>query len=632
MATALISKPNTQAVRTGFETSSNPRFQPMIEATQFPSHLVAQCLSYLFPSTIAEFIDYFRTSNALVIPADQPFSIRDISLILGNRMENHYPKESSLDQLIIVLRNLLAPLGKGLGFHVPSPFKGAWSDLWKDNDLYFLFDRDVTLTVAPTVVECRISDLFRLMNHCSISELAFTAGQDIRIWGLSADEYRQLDPISFSKMGQLFCSRSLPGMNGFSPVVGEEAFVSTIHTDDGAYGLRVWGGKEFPLRFSKGNFRHFENADELLRYLDMFGEISLEAGQTLTVEDDRVCLSRGVYSSERFFILDQFLVQRGMLFEHAYTKEAASITWSSPSATAFSIRCDCRWILRPVRATQMNTTLEILSHALRHTERGYNSLSLEGGQSLHLFGLTEAEMDFFGTQCKADNLRNLFPTQNPTGFVWSIRSSKFQWDDGGYLERTSDSKKFDYLKITPAANGSRFELALERATGEELIANLVKDSHPQFLAELHDMDPAAMKLLLFRALLYYCCDDFRFYRSDELPDFFSQGTAAKIAAFLQDREFTAQRKKVVENPQYQEMMRKACLENTAAEFDQLDRTKFPPCIQYIFKTISLIADVGTQRVPLFLSRDLPNFLAKNPLPKAADKPASAAVDSKDPKK
>ncbi len=551
-------------------------------------------------------------------------------------MERSYPEESNLDQFARILRSLVAVLGKGLTFRASG--KGSFSNLSEDDDLFFLFDREVTLTTEPSPVECRISDLYHLMNLCSISELTFAKDSDVRIWGLSAEEYQRLAPVTWPAVGEIFSSRTLPGMSESSlPTIGDGTRAEPVYTNDGAYGLRFQGTKNFSLQFSNVGFHQYAHGDELLQYLQIFKEISLHPGQTLTIEDSRIYLSRAAHPllgdmiSLPAFALNQMLVHAGMDFEWVSSDEM-SIHWKC-QRTQLSICPRHPLILRPLVAPQIRTTLELLGHALIHTGRGREFVPVRGGQQIHLFELTGDEMLFFQAECKKGQFRNLFPRQNPTGFVWSLRIHKgFQCRDLVCV-RDVDQKRFPFLALIPDVDGG-LELALERATGEELIANLVRESHPGLLQELHDFDPAALNFLLFRALMYYCCDDFRFYRTDELPDFFSEDTPEKILSLLKNETFTAQCKKVRKNPEHQALMRRIWLESTAAEFDSFDKTKLPESLQIVFKMVSAIANVGTQKAPLFLTRDLPNFLTKNPVSAAATavSKATAADDSKDSKK
>ncbi len=636
-AASTVSKTSTAVLPMRFESTSDPTFQPIANATSFPNHVVSTIVSYLsekpLPSTALEFINHFRTSDTLVIEAYRGFRLKDrtISWMIRNPKEAPYSKTSPLLQILEILRGLVAPLGKGLAFPLAKGATYSCSNLPEHEELFFSLDRDVILTVDSSVINCRISDLCYLMNLCSLSRLTFAKDQEIRIWGLSEEECR--NATHFSKISRIFYSRALPGMDSeFSPTTGKATKIEPIYTDGGAYGLRLQGTGSFPLGFSGVRFHQYAPVDELLEYLAMFGEISLHANQGLTIVDDRNDLCRKAYPllGEKLpfstFVLDQALVHAGMAFEWI-SSDKASIQASAEGAQVF-IRSTHPLILRPGIPEEIITTLELLSYALLSTNGGRESLVLRGGQQLHLFGLTQAEQMFFEEQCKRNQCRNLFP--HPVGFVWSIRSSKEVTCAHQIYFRPSDTKEFPFLAIIPAEDEPQLELRLERATGEELVADLVAESHPQFLQELHSLGTAAMNFLVFRVLVHYCCFDFRFYRKQELPDLFSADTQEKILLLLRDETWTAEFAKIRNNLQLHNLMQKIWLEITAAEFDLLDKTQLPRSLQVIFQKISTLSSEESRAAPL-LTRDLPNFLTKKTVPAAADK-ATAVHDSKDSKK
>jgi len=100
MTTALISKLSTPATPARLEASSNPRFQPIVNAAQFPLHVVTCCLSYLSTTfDIVELIGFARGGNFEVhLLPKESFRIRDLSYLFQLQKQNPEQQPRKKDQ------------------------------------------------------------------------------------------------------------------------------------------------------------------------------------------------------------------------------------------------------------------------------------------------------------------------------------------------------------------------------------------------------------------------------------------------------------------------------------------------------------------------------------------------------
>jgi len=639
MTTTIISASKPEPVY--YSSPSNHRFTLLTRYSQFPGHVAATCLSYLLPNTLVEFIDHFRTNQELVVPANEGFCLRDARLITRNPMKKAF-QEEGLSRILDILRRALSVLGKGLKLFVSTTTASyeANCSTEDDEDVYFVCDREVTLKSVRSPVHFRMSDVFRLMHACPIPEVAFAADQEVIAWGISDQEVTEFaEDVRLKRLSdlpkRLVKRRVLPG-SGISCEANGSMCLETT-SDNLMNGIRFHSGSGNILSFRVGSSHSFSDVREFLDYLDIFGEIFLQKGQKLEIQVSKKRLMLCQQAHDIYgeicnipwadAILDQLLLHVGKGFDRISWAGETSLGLDYVSSTStLTITAVNPLVLKP-SVVLVCTTLGLLKHTLM--DANTVSLCLQGNRTLVLVGLTESEIQYFNEGIDNQRYRNLFPRQNPTGFVWSIDFEK------GFRRGIcdiSDASKGSWLKITPRENEPNFQLILDRATGEELIANLVRRANPQFLAELHDLDSRAISFLLFQALFYYCCEDFPFYRTHELPDFFAGGTAEQITRLLQDDEFIRARDATYQQREDYDFLAALLCKKTAEEFEKIDWTKCSKSLQVIFKKISQVANVGTQRAPLFLTTDLPNFLAKNPLPKTADKATAAADDSKDSKK
>ncbi|HEY4254915.1 MAG TPA: hypothetical protein VGM34_01040 [Chlamydiales bacterium] len=635
MAAASVSKANTQ-ISTESSHASDPRFL-LIQKTcsDLPVNVVALCLDYLirdfiFP-TPREFIGHFQKHNELNLSAGQSLFIRDVSLISRNQGEAPYPSTNPIADLCRFLSGLVAPLARRISCYavgVPLILRLPSSR----NDCFVQGEKDIVFKAEKTPIEFRLSDLFRLMVICSIPQVTFTPDQEVvRIWGFSAQE-----AATMSNQGtQVLNSRCLPGMSFSHSLKTAEGSLKVVEALGGSFHALQSTNRRGPLTFSITSLHRHETIRSFLQYLDIFGEISLQPNQTLSVTDEMIPDFYKMYREyfaqlalviPQYFMFNQLIIHTGNEFQWEGQikgkKEEAVFQWDTASGMISVTPSENPLVLKQVRSPVLSTTLEVLGSMLIRGNR--NHLSLKPGQELRLFGLSKEECDF---STRESRLRNLFPRQNPTGFVWSIDCrANFDWQEES-IDQNSSENIASFLSLTPHA-GSSFQLSLKRANGEELIANLLLNASPLFIQALHDMESSAIEFLLFRALMYYCCEDFRYYRVNEAPDFFSEGTVEQIKKLLKDQPFADAREQVLENPEWQDQLAITCLESSAEEFTNLDRTKLPKPLQLIFKKVSEISSSGVQRNPLFLSRDLVNYLKNNPLPTPKNESAAAKPDSK----
>ncbi|MFI5334779.1 MAG: hypothetical protein ACHQT8_06440 [Chlamydiales bacterium] len=265
-----------------------------------------------------------------------------------------------------------------------------------------------------------------------------------------------------------------------------------------------------------------------------------------------------------------------------------------------------------------------------------SSLCLPNNQSFMIYDLDADELKMLKEKGDKElKLSVILARRNPLGFCWSL-SDNWQTLYFNVIEAigTNPGEPLPVLeiKILPKASGASCGLALARPDGKMFIANIVNQSHPKLRQGLREMEPKAMTFLLLRAFAYYLCKDFRFFRSDEFPDFFRGEVREAEEIFDQEINDYVQVVRVVEpstvdklqekmnDPNLsqaikeinasQELVNKlnAILEKTSPEeFDQ-ERDKLPKPIRLLLQVIGDLVFRELRKSPLLLNH-LPAFLA-----------------------
>jgi hypothetical protein len=91
--------------------------------------------------------------------------------------------------------------------------------------------------------------------------------------------------------------------------------------------------------------------------------------------------------------------------------------------------------------------------------------------------------------------------------------------------------------------------------------------------------------MLFKALFYHCCDDFRHFRTDELPGFFKKSIQDALRDLLKNNaDFTESLRLVLGSSEMHQQL-STILRSSPEEFSQLNFEKFPVPLKTLMNTL-----------------------------------------------
>jgi hypothetical protein len=545
-------------------------------------------------SSIQAFQAYFRDHDELVVPGNQPLEIKNISILTKQEDDPLEAKEilpEELSQLIIyLLRKMVVPLAKT----VDIKFDGIERNLGFNIHEHFSLTPSVGMTIKtqkdPLYV--RLTDLFKLMIAFSIPKVEFAPHQKLILLGITEAECALettvgaaisniLEPripaghetsIKFEGPGNN-CQVS-NGWATYGSSIPQRTF--TVQSSHG-WALTLCESKNF--LFSTDGFR---------RRMKIKGQWKIPPNQILRIEDGLFARLQDEYPRAQFagrdfgeFALNQILLPLGKtikFIEHGTRGHA--LKWSD----------DFLEISSPDGFT-LETGLGDLCTTLTHLgqfliENHLSSLVLQPQQRLFIYGLTEIQVKQLDTWIESQDwkiiepgLLNFLMPYNPVGFVWEVK-----WFKDFYKALASSKQYGDNFGLMMQSS-EKLELNLLRASGEWLALNLINNSSPALLQDILDADEKAFIYILFKAIFYHCCDDFRHFRTDELPSFFKKPTQLKLVDLLKNNvDFTESLRLVIKNLEMHQPLAKI-LGSSPEEFSQLNLEKLPSPLRTIMNAM-----------------------------------------------
>lgn len=555
-----------------------------------------------FPSPAA-FLHYFEQSNKLEIPAHKALYIRNYSLI-----KPPYPVEPSFRipdvtrAFSFQLSRVITPLGKEIKIY---PIETEYTSKHSfGKDLYLEFSSKVTLlAVEKESLILRLSDLFRMMVISDKSSFELPAPRTLTVCGLLPREATYSNDEIWKNTQSIIGARMPPGCKI------HYRFDGTIEACD----LSI-GGSEKQASFSiipkSRLFFKCEpeyNFSSISRFKDrlLMGKLNIPANQTWTIEDELIGHFYRSYPSEleKTFSRIEYALNQMVLPSGKRVKFVSSADFTLKAIFQLKlfpqedILCidNSAAISLELDQGDLYTNLDSLSKVL--INQNESALEIAPGQSLYLHGLERKRLDaVLATQeGQLDRLMDLMHEHNAIGFGWYLSLNEqinIQVSACPYKGVENSEKRL--LKLYSPYG---FSLELKRANGPKLISNLLKVVSKDVIKGLQERDVNALVFIVFRALIYFCCGDFRYYRRDEYPNCFKEETWDKIFSIVDDVEFTKALREKNQSLDLNEQF-VAILKSSPDEFDNLDKDKLPSPIKLIVNRVLEMANTELQGSPL----------------------------------
>lgn len=554
---------------------------------------MAASANSIFPSVV-QFINYFEQHDELRLLPNQPLEIQDISLI--NEEEDIAALDEPRIQLVtraqsiyFTLSKMLEPLGKGVNVNVGGSC-----------DVECRIDRGVYLKLAnATVIKTeaamyiQFTNLFRLMVASSISKVTFTPNQRIIILGLQEKE-TQFDTAVDKILSRAIAPR-IP--NGFTCNIktgnGNVDLTSgvTILSQNTARlpHLSVTSGQGLELSLSE-NYT-FNNIKWFRRRLALNGTMVIPAGKTLKISDPLIYnlwkkyedLFKGVVPRV-MFVFSQMLLPLGKTVGFKSEDREAIIEANfNVKEDCIELRSrdpSCSFTIQTEYGDIVTDLKDLGYHLIHHRLR---SVKLRPNQELLIYDVDPKELEGWVTSTdyaiSKKGIADFLARRNPIGFIWNL---KIQDSLSKYhsVSKNEEGKEIHYLKLQ---SENEMELSLQRASGEALILNIINYAPKTLLKDFMEGDEKAIIFILFKALFYHCCDDYRLFE-DKAPLFFKEETQTKIVALMKDEELTEALRKVTVTEEYIEQIDSILTKDHIA-FSQLELKNLADPIQKIMRSI-----------------------------------------------
>lgn len=571
-----------------FRDAQTAAIQELIAATRFPPAVASRCSSYLFStdfSSIPHFVDFFRNFGELQVPANQPLCIRDIS-ILTHDLEAPIPcaDEDAHDPRNF-LDVLLAPLAKRVSFSFPEieSFSGG---SYRCELFAFKTNADNRIRAEETsdaeALDIRLRDLYRVMMRCGIPEVNFRPGQRINICGLTKSEFAKVMQKRGpnQKMGAILDMREPPASSWALSATG------VTFASDSA--LNLFQISASSMKLSLEDRFHFSSIAQLLERFAFVDEIALPPNQSLIIEDDLIEIL--LRDMEKVSLAHQ--VQ--MLLDHVFLPSGRVALFSAKDGEIFYTRISERqvgisaergFVLQVKKAERFGVHLPMLNLLVLAQRR--SSFQIGAGKRLLMADLTEEEARSV-QKSEGDAqlaLAKILHRRSPIGFTWKL--PRIDQHLECVCRQLVDADKQQLFYTLELSCPSGFEFRLERPTADEFVLNLIRFSPPEFLDELFiDLIKErvfAIRLLVFRALSYFCYNEFlNFERC--VPPYFRDSTQKKLGKILEDRSYLRAVDKIVSSdklrPAFEEIL--CC---SSKQLETLRVSLLPEPIAHVVATI-----------------------------------------------
>jgi hypothetical protein len=556
------------------------------------NHSMISC----FP-TIQSFQAYFQVNDELTLPANQPLEIQDIA-ILRRPNENRCDgkeilPEGTLLPAVYILDQMLLPLAKSITLYAS---EGGSMEYSASDQFKLVCSKAVTFKATKGPFHTRLTDLFKLMIASSITEVEFDPNQKLMIHGLTQTEWEFVAPneVSAGKMVRL---RTPSGYRvkvhgdrddgDGEDYIHEKGKIISGTTEKKYFGIRSISSK---WRLTLCKQVSFSSIGEFSDYMRTNGELKVPPNQVFRITDTNFSRIQKAHSKFRtmhfgVFALNQILLPLGKRVVIVRIPEGRKsiINWKyhSENTDYLEISCEDGFILR-TEFGDLAADLTNLGQMLI-TSR-CTSLELQPEQNLVLYGLTKDQIRRFdawkSSDLSVEGFGRLFQPFNPIGFLWSISFNKDLSAHYGTLN-------YENAECVVISSNEKFQLKLERAKGEFVAINLLNHSSPELLQGILEADSNAFIFILFRALHYYCCDEFHLFGSlEKLPDCFKETTLRLLSDLLtNNREFYVSYRLVLDDPEMMLKQMDGILNLTHEEFSTLDHSTFPPPVKTILSEL-----------------------------------------------
>jgi len=592
--------------------------------------------------SIQSFQAYFRENDALFLPADQPLEIRNISNLTNQEDDPFEAKEilpKEISQLVLyILHKMVLPLAKTIEIQFSDHGKLRF-DI--GDNFYLSFSKRVTLKVQKGPIRARLTDLFKLMIASSISKMEFVPNQDLIVLGITEKEWK-LEATVGATIDKILSPR-VPA--GFKAIIEFKGKGDNCQVSNGwfTYGSAVQQ-RSFTIRSSyKWNLTLSESGqflfsmDGFRRRMKIKDELMVPANQILRIQDEAFLSLHDQYSDATFtasnfaqFALNQIFLPLGRTVEIVeHGTNGYELKWGDDfleisAVDGFTLKTQFGHLW--TKLTDLGRFL-ISNHV--------SSLVLHPQQRLYIHSLTEAQKKQLATWVTSTDLETVktgfegfFMPYNPIGFIWQLKWIKDF--DKALVIREKDTPPLALM----LRSSERLELNLERASGEWLVLNLINNSSSELLQSILEADEKAFIYILFKAMFYYCCDDFRHFRKDELPGFFKETTQLKLLDLLKNNlDFTESLRLVIGSEEMYSRLSKL-LRSSPEEFDKLHLETLPAPLQTLMRVVMKLVYEELQGSPFIaqsvqiITKGLTDGSLKNllrpPIPEKANSPQSSS--------
>jgi hypothetical protein len=545
-------------------------------------------------NSIQSFQTYFQDQDELLVPANQSLEIKNIS-ILTDQEDNPFEANEVLPQEIsqlalYLLCKMALPLAKTVKIRFDD--RGQF-DVHIDQNFSLSHSMGMTIKTQKDPICTRLGDLFKLMIAFSIPKIEFTPHQELNVLGITEAE-SQLEPTVESTFLKFLDPRVPAGFQATVQFKGQGNSANCQISN----GWVTYGGcaaqRSFTIRslhgwaltlYESNNFLFSANGFYIR--MKIKDEWKIPPNQVLRIEDESFAGLQEEYSQAQFasrnfveFALNKILLPLGKTIKSIeHGKQGLYLKWDTDF---LELSSPDGFTLKTVFG-DLGTTLTELGRLLIMNH--ISSLVLQPNQRLFIYGINEAQKTEL-EKCVESNdketimtgLAGLLIPYNPIGFVWNL-----EWNNDLYVS-SATWEKFGLAYGFMISSSEGVKLKLNRVSGEWLALNLINHSSPALLESILDADEKAFIYILFKALFYYCCGDFRHFRSDELPEFFKKTTQSKLVALKNNADFTEALRLVIEDFKTQQQFAKI-LGSSPEELSQLNLEKLPAPLKTLMKTL-----------------------------------------------
>lgn len=506
-------------------------------------------------------------------------SFSSIQDVFDSIMHGYESSFSSLSQFVDYFRykeRLVIARGRALEIkdHKPIDFKELSAFLRVINKklkVHATPTQSIILDSVLSVDPIDISELFRIMIATSNLEFRCMPGQKISYVYKRGEDY------------QVTINRKLP--NGYNcTLVGKYQRPRPVQK------VVTISSCDFTISI-KDEF-HFD-AIRALRDRLSAGPLVVPPGKKVIISGPFIEQCLHYYPNENaniLFIFQQIMVTRGKL---ACVDPIAETTLANNQLCLSNPE---GFTLRP--GTQENTLIDLtfLGEQLISDQRFETEFD---HKKIVILNLTEEEIQacYEGTVEERQNAgASIFFRRNPLGFTFKLSGQQFKIAKGVFYGVPTLEINFS----------SKLKLELLPASGTELIANLIIHSKGNLFEELQEQDARAYTFILFKAISYFACGDFRHIaKKTQLPNHFQPHTQAAIQKLLDDPQFEQKVKDAAANNYLVTELRKI-FNSTLDEFEHINVQTLPKPLAELVSPIFTLTYAELYGSPLM--RHIPDAL------------------------